>query len=336
LAEGVRYRKLPGHRRGLFRGASVWLGPDHLLLVRSMRFREEYKRYQFRDIQAIVVAGTKRFHISTRAIGIAVLWFLAAVFLWTRAAWGPALMVVAAILLLAAWLIVSGFFSCQARIYTAVSRDDLPSLYRSWTARRFLREVESRIADAQGTVQGWAGEIEEREIGPAEQRPVTAAAAAGASPALKPALPRRNRTLASDFLIACLIGDAVWNSVAARAPQWLQSASHALALLLTVAAILVVVQHHRGTIATGMQRLAIGVLVAVGLIYYLRPMMVGMLIGASAGTGKQPMSAASLLTVAPWMRTVESAVTGLLGIAGLGIAFFGGKEEKVETIAPAP
>ena len=58
-------RKLPGRRRGFLFGSSVWMGPDHLLLVKSARFREDYKRFYFRDIQAIVTAGAPRFHLST-------------------------------------------------------------------------------------------------------------------------------------------------------------------------------------------------------------------------------------------------------------------------------
>ena len=85
-----QYRKLPGHRRGFLRGASLWLGSDHLLSVKSLRFREEYKRFYLRDVQAIVVAQCPRFHLSTRSSAIACLWV--AVFLSTRllAAWVPA------------------------------------------------------------------------------------------------------------------------------------------------------------------------------------------------------------------------------------------------------
>ena len=69
-----RYRKLPGHRRGFIFGSSVWLGSDHLLLVKSSRFREEYKRFYFRDVQSIVTAASPRFHISTRMGLIAAIW----------------------------------------------------------------------------------------------------------------------------------------------------------------------------------------------------------------------------------------------------------------------
>src|ERR1700684_1248315 len=74
------YRKLPGSRRGFFQKSSVWAGPDHLLLVRGSRFRDEYKRFYYRDVQAIAVARTPRFHISTRAVAIAfACWVAAAV-----------------------------------------------------------------------------------------------------------------------------------------------------------------------------------------------------------------------------------------------------------------
>src|SRR5580658_7114351 len=63
----AEYRKLPGKRRGFLNVSSVWAGPDHLLLVRGSRFREEYKRFYYRDVQAIAVARGPRFHLSTRS-----------------------------------------------------------------------------------------------------------------------------------------------------------------------------------------------------------------------------------------------------------------------------
>ena len=66
------YRKLPGTRRGFIQKSSVWAGPDHLLLVRGSRFRDEYKRFYYRDVQAIAVARAPRFHVSTRLAATAV------------------------------------------------------------------------------------------------------------------------------------------------------------------------------------------------------------------------------------------------------------------------
>src|ERR1017187_936684 len=55
------YRKLPGDFRGFFRRNTLWLGPDHLLLVDSTRFSETYKRFYLRDIQTVIIRKAPRF-----------------------------------------------------------------------------------------------------------------------------------------------------------------------------------------------------------------------------------------------------------------------------------
>src|SRR5580698_2302749 len=40
--------------------SALWLGGDHLLLVETSGFTENYKRFYFRDIQAITVQETRR------------------------------------------------------------------------------------------------------------------------------------------------------------------------------------------------------------------------------------------------------------------------------------
>src|SRR3989442_15680230 len=54
------YRRLPGTEVGLLSYSRLWLGPDHLLLARTALFSEEYKRFYFRDIQAVVTRRTER------------------------------------------------------------------------------------------------------------------------------------------------------------------------------------------------------------------------------------------------------------------------------------
>ena len=55
MAQMKEYAKAVVRWQGLINGGSVWLGRDHVLSVRSMRFLEEYKRYYYRDIQALMV-----------------------------------------------------------------------------------------------------------------------------------------------------------------------------------------------------------------------------------------------------------------------------------------
>src|ERR1035438_1386993 len=134
------YRRLRGRRWSPGSSASLWMGSDHILLVKSAWFREEYKRFYLRDIQAILVAPCARFYVSTPMLVCALLWLLPGLFMafWPSAiaiVWGVGTTAMAA-----TWLAISIASSCRCRIYTAVSKDDLPSLYRTWTARKFRSE----------------------------------------------------------------------------------------------------------------------------------------------------------------------------------------------------
>ncbi len=42
---------------------TLWLGKDHVLSVQNSNFREEYKRFYFRDIQSLVASRTNRWII---------------------------------------------------------------------------------------------------------------------------------------------------------------------------------------------------------------------------------------------------------------------------------
>src|ERR1700739_1251482 len=82
-----KYRRLPGRRRGVINGASLWMGSDHILLVKTAWFREEYKRFYLRDIQAIVVAPGPRFYFSMPMLLVALLWLFSGFFMgaWPQA-----------------------------------------------------------------------------------------------------------------------------------------------------------------------------------------------------------------------------------------------------------
>src|SRR5580692_5234709 len=199
-----KYRRLPGHRHGLISGSSLWMGSDHILLVKSAWFREEYKRFYLRDIQAILVAPCARFFISLPVVFMALAGLFAITFLRSPATarWGVGLAVVGA-----AWVAVSAGWSCRCRLYTAVSKDDLPSLYRTWTARRFLRQVQPRIHEVQGIQEvygpgsaGWA-EAESRHAGSA------AAATAPVEP--RPRNIVYGHTLLSDLFLLSLAASAI-------------------------------------------------------------------------------------------------------------------------------
>ena len=340
---GERYRKLPGRRRGFIFGSSVWMGTDHLLLVKSARFREEYKGFYFRDIQAIVTARAPRVHISTRTALIGALWSVAcSVALAVGAA---ARMPIEWVLwsvgvgLAIAWTYVSAVRSCRCRIYTAVSSEELPSLYRTWTARRFLAAVEPAVAQAQGAIEGnWAEAVEDRQIGPPPEGRIGLTMPGGAA-VLDPAPPAAQtaRTLASYLFVAmlCLGGAADLLTLHARANtgNWILMG---FLLPQIAAAGAVMVQNYKGRLRPAMRNLAIVFLASVGVWYYAVQIAAGAAISlqnAEAHNRKttevqvQPMD----LIGYPVSRGIAGGISLLLGLAGV-VLLLGGErpaEEKV-------
>jgi hypothetical protein len=194
-----------------------------------------------------------------------------------------------------------------------VSSDELPSVYRIWTARKFLAAVEPLIAQTQGTIQGeWAVAAEERAVGPA----IAAVAPAGMPEAPPPVLPRRG--LASDLFLASLAGDALAKIL--PLPAFLGNWAPFVMELLTVAgAVAVIVQHNRGRLRSGMHRVAIASLIAFGVFYYVQSMYIGMSATLTAArTGKKTVTG-----VYPQSKLASEAGAGIdaiLIIVGLVVS----------------
>jgi hypothetical protein len=153
-----RRRRNKGFFEGLVASrSSLWLGRDHVLNIDSNRYSEEYKRFYFRDIQAITVRATNR-----RAIWN---WILAILFvpaLGSSAAYWPSrsepgmmgglvvllmLTVGVGIALLANNLMGP---TCLVYIRTAVQVEESPSLGRIRRAIKVLDLIRPRIIAAQG------------------------------------------------------------------------------------------------------------------------------------------------------------------------------------------
>ncbi len=326
-----QYRKLPGRRRGLIMGSSVWLGSDHLLLVKSSRLREAYRRFYFRDIQAIVTAKAPRFHISTRSLVIAVAWLLglAAVTGFQRGLRARSIDVNIAWIwwallpaLACAWLYVSAFRSCRTRIYTAVSAEELPSVYRTWTARRFLSLVEPYVTQAQGAVEGsWAEAVEEKQIGALlEGRTGLAIHSPAAPPAAQPPRGKTARTSISILFVASLLlgGLAELLTLGARADvaRWVLVG---FLLFQVIAAVAAIIQNSLGRLRSSVRNLAIVTLAGIGAWYYAVQIGAGMFLAYQRRT--PPRAGAIPTPVPPTMQGLESmdyqAPRGVAG--GMGI-----------------
>jgi len=265
-SERVRYQRLPGRRRGVIRGSSVWLGPDHLLLVQSWRFREEYKRFHLGDIQAIAIASAPRFHISTRSLGIGVLWLIGYAASGRLGNWQEPIVWTVAAALVATWAYLCASCSCVCRIYTAVSCDELPSIYRTRTARKFMRRVESHIVAAQGALEGdWVEAIDDKTIGPPEVTPVEQPA-----PGVRDAgmAKRRSGRLSAIFVGTMFLDAALSYLEKTHATTAVMRIGYAVMAIEVGLSVALLIEHYRGRLRAGMVKLVIASLLVTGITWY--------------------------------------------------------------------
>lgn len=339
-----KYRKLPGRRRGFLFGSSLWLGADHLLLVKSSRFREEYKRFYFRDIQAIVKADAARFHVSTRAAAMGAVWAVATAFS-AGAAFGARHYALVwalgflGLLLVGIWGYISAWCSCRCRIYTAVSSDELPSLYRTWTARRFLQQVEPLITQAQGAIEGnWAEAVEEKQVGPIPEGRVGLTMPGASTPIPVPSESAAAwTTWLSTFFVGSLCVGGLAELATLRASGEVGRWILLISLLAQLSAgVAVVIQNYSGKLRAPLRNLAIVALVAMGAWYYAVQVGVGMAVAYQNAQSKHPkafpgQAQSMMLFQYPLARGSAGTITLLLGLAGILLGLRGErpKEEKV-------
>jgi hypothetical protein len=155
------YKKFgpPGSRRTFFAVSGtrsrLWLGEDHLLLVESTMTSEEYRRFYFRDIEAIVIRRT--------IAGLVWNWVLGGLLVATVGpfllAWNsdrttPGYLITAGVLALFWGVILLVHVlrgpSCQTHIRTAVQTELLATLARVPAARKALARLQPLILGAQG------------------------------------------------------------------------------------------------------------------------------------------------------------------------------------------
>jgi hypothetical protein len=152
---GMQFVRLPGKKRGLFSHHTLWLGADYLLAVESTGFREQYKRFYFRDIQAIIMRQTARRIVWS--VVLAVLVVVAALPLLTLAGSSRPLLTLS-------WCIVPTLFliaflghlalgpTCNCYVQMPLALHELPSLRRSRHAKKVLAELHPRVRRVQGAL----------------------------------------------------------------------------------------------------------------------------------------------------------------------------------------
>jgi len=160
-AAPVLYRRLPGSgisRKGgslitiTRTNCRLWLGDDHLLQVESVGgYSESYKRFYFRDVQAIYLQKTNSWLIVNLVLGL----FTGSFLLWTLMVKDHAGVIALGIVtsLFGLFLLVNALRgpTCACQLQTAVHREELPSLRRRRNAEKVLARLKPLLELAQGS-----------------------------------------------------------------------------------------------------------------------------------------------------------------------------------------
>jgi hypothetical protein len=143
--------------------SSLWLGKDHLLCIDSGGYSESYKRFYFRDIQAISILRTDRHQWWNAILGFIVfVFFIFAIGVAPKtpfARWSDGQIageaVLGGVMGLCLLLLLVNFLlgpACNCFLRTAVQSEELSSLNRVRRARKALERIRSLIVAVQGEV----------------------------------------------------------------------------------------------------------------------------------------------------------------------------------------
>lgn len=160
MARQKEYVRLPGRRRltAGFSRNSLWLGKDHLLHVINRGYTEDYRRFYYRDIQAILLRETNTgvfLTIILAALTAGSLLVLAGSwFVWNWPTFVLAPLAGASLL----WALILVFHliagrTCVCHLKTAVQLELLPSLFRVKTAKKAIALLRKRVDAQQGAFQ---------------------------------------------------------------------------------------------------------------------------------------------------------------------------------------
>lgn len=158
MAEPPYHRLTRSAARSAFGGlygfrASLWLGADHVLGIDTTGYTESYKRFYFRDIQAITIRKTRSGKLGSLICGLmaGLLALLAvAAFRSGNNVLAYTLGICGSVALAALLVSLAAGPTCACELRTAVQTEQLPSLNRLRRARKVLNRLRPLIAEAQG------------------------------------------------------------------------------------------------------------------------------------------------------------------------------------------
>jgi hypothetical protein len=149
ITKKKEYSRLPGRGLKLRTRAGLYIGKDHLLCLYNTGYAEDYKRFYYKDIQAIVTCKTERGKVWNIMFGIFAIIFALLSFT-VNDIWRTIFLLITGFFLL--FLIINWLQgpTCISRLYTSVTKEELPSLGRLKNAMKVMDRLRPIIENAQG------------------------------------------------------------------------------------------------------------------------------------------------------------------------------------------
>ncbi len=319
--------------------SSLWLGRDHLLCLDSTGYTEEYKRFYFRDIQAVVLRRTSRQRILNIIFGGGALFFT---FL-TLAVAGPpgtwdsnelpgAIVLLSGAAFFGALALVNTLKGpgCTCDLRTAVQTERLPSLNRLGRARWVLNRLRPLIEEAQGRLAPEELAIQLASSTASDMPPVIARHRGAPAP-VPPRLYSGNAHLILSWV---LLADVPLSAAYILLySQWLELMSVLLLLGTAACVIVALIKQHNSTLPPALKRLPWLVLGWTALLV-MAAIAYGIVLVLNDPTAVDrelsPLEDPVLLV----MTMVSALVSAILGLVGLKLVREARKAMTPPQIAP--
>lgn len=345
------YRRLPGRGRKtsgcVSLGATVntiWLGSDHLLLRESVYgLSESYKRFYFRDIQALVI---RRSPAWLGWICVATALSLIFFFVWVVTNWsGWGWPFLSALCFLITMVQLARGPTCVTYLITAVQRELLGSLNRLRKAQRVFKILVPLIEEKQGKF--------EMPVGPESVAP-RISAAPGSVPPLPaaaavdtPVSPSRFSWLHLALFATTFLGGgvALWERFNSS-PLTLKAAPYLLIAIVVLAIITLIVQGRRRVnrrVAALTWTITIGSIVVWILVFSIYTMALSIQRAAEQRAQDPPAVFVDLnpssfrrMPGFDYVLMIYGACSTALGVVGTCSLFLAGPREKKPPPLPVP
>jgi hypothetical protein len=143
----IKYTKLSRRSGSAASHHRMWKGPDHLLVVKEFGCAEEYKRFYFNDIQAVVIVRTAKYTLWAILLPVLALFLVGFMFSAENSTFLEWLLGIVVV----AWLIHLAMGpTCKCWLQTGINKERLLMYGRVFAANRFWKRIEPDLSAAQG------------------------------------------------------------------------------------------------------------------------------------------------------------------------------------------